>query len=369
MRRFIALSLAAIMTFSLCSCTKKTEGKIDIAEYKGLEVYESDIKVTKDELQQAINQFCEAHKKTETLTEGEVEETDTVNIDYVGSIKVDGKAYEFPQGSDKGYALDIDNNQFIDGFASGLVGKKVGEEVTLKLKFPEDYGRTTQGPTGEPIDLNGKKVTFKVTINSRDVEVIPEFTDKFVKKNYGAIADNKKAFKEYVKEQIQIGKFFSTVWKDYSRECKVASYNSEEKESVINAQNEQAENMLSMYFQTNIDTYLEACGKSKKDWDEKMEGQAEDILKEKMIMDTIAEENELTVKVGTDEFKSLKKQYAQYQNRNTKDIVDKDIVDTLTSQKVQKFIFDNKKVLEGERETEAESTTEAETTTEAAKEE
>lgn len=365
MRRYIALSLAAVMALSLSACgSKKTEANIELAEYKGLEVYESDIEVTDDEIEKAINDFCEAHKTTETHTDGKVVEADTVNIDYVGTIKVDGEDYEFPSGtsSEGGYDLDIDNSTFIDGFAEGLIGKKVGKTVTLKLQFPDSYTNTTQDAEGNEIELAGKKVTFKVTINSRETEVIPEFTNKFVKNNYGAIAKTTEEFEAYIAEQIQIGKFFSEVWDNYSSECKVGSYDSEEKESMIAAQNEQSEYMLSLYYQTNLDTYLEACKMSREDWDKKIEDSVEGNLKSLMIINKIAEENGLTVKTDSKDFKNLKKKYAQYYNQDASTLDNDDLVTTLTSQNVQKFVFDNKKVIEGERPTE--ETTEETTTAE-----
>ncbi|MBW2389616.1 MAG: FKBP-type peptidyl-prolyl cis-trans isomerase, partial [Deltaproteobacteria bacterium] len=36
--------------------------------------------------------------------------------------------------------LEIGSGRMIPGFEEGLVGAKAGENVTLKVKFPEDYG-------------------------------------------------------------------------------------------------------------------------------------------------------------------------------------------------------------------------------------
>ena len=45
---------------------------------------------------------------------------------------------------------------FIDGFEDGLIGANVGEERSLNLTFPEDYGNA---------DLAGQAVVFDVTVN------------------------------------------------------------------------------------------------------------------------------------------------------------------------------------------------------------
>lgn len=81
-----------------------------------------------------------------------VENGDTVNIDYVGTI--DGVAFD--GGTDKGYDLVIGSHSFIDDFEEQLIGAHVGDKVTVNVTFPEDYHE----------DLKGKDAVFEVTINS-----------------------------------------------------------------------------------------------------------------------------------------------------------------------------------------------------------
>lgn len=85
------------------------------------------------------------------LTEGTVEETDVVLIDYEG--KKDGVAFEGGTATDA--VLGIGSGSFIAGFETGLVGVKVGETVDLNLTFPETYYNT---------ELAGQDVVFTVTV-------------------------------------------------------------------------------------------------------------------------------------------------------------------------------------------------------------
>ncbi|MCC8150125.1 MAG: trigger factor [Lachnospiraceae bacterium] len=99
-----------------------------------------------------------------------VEDGDTVNIDYVGTL--DGE--EFDGGSGTGYNLTIGSESFIDGFEDGLIGARTGATVDLNLTFPEDYSSE---------DLAGKDVVFTVTVNSIVEEQIityDEMTDEYV---------------------------------------------------------------------------------------------------------------------------------------------------------------------------------------------
>lgn len=97
----------------------------------------------------------EAAEPTLDTTEGrEVKDGDTVNIDYTGYK--DGEAFDGGSTNGAGADLEIGSGTYIDGFESGLIGKKVGDTVDLDLTFPENYGAE---------DLAGADVTFTVTIN------------------------------------------------------------------------------------------------------------------------------------------------------------------------------------------------------------
>ena len=83
-----------------------------------------------------------------------VEDGDTVNIDYVGSI--DG--VEFDGGSTNGAGTDltIGSGLYIDDFEEQLIGSHPGDTVNVNVTFPEDYQQE---------DLQGQEALFVVTIN------------------------------------------------------------------------------------------------------------------------------------------------------------------------------------------------------------
>lgn len=106
---------------------------IKLADYKGIEYEEQKV-------------------SNEKITSGVAAEDCIVNIDYVGSV--DGK--EFDGGSAEGYDLDLDNSNFIDGFAEAIIGHSVGENFDIDVTFPEEYSNA---------DLAGKPAVFNITIN------------------------------------------------------------------------------------------------------------------------------------------------------------------------------------------------------------
>lgn len=62
-------------------------------------------------------------------------ESDQVVIDFVGTI--DGE--EFSGGKADDFALELGKGQMIPGFEDQLIGTKAGDELEVKVTFPEDY--------------------------------------------------------------------------------------------------------------------------------------------------------------------------------------------------------------------------------------
>lgn len=84
-----------------------------------------------------------------------VENGDTVNIDYVGSV--DG--VEFDGGNTQGMGTDlvIGSGSYIDDFEEQLIGAHPGDVVEVNVTFPDPYENNT--------DLSGKEALFTVTVN------------------------------------------------------------------------------------------------------------------------------------------------------------------------------------------------------------
>jgi trigger factor len=95
---------------------------------------------------------------------------DQVVFDFVG--KVDGEAFD--GGSAEDYPLVLGSGAFIPGFEDQLVGVKAGEEKTITVTFPENYGAD---------NLAGKEATFDCTVKAvkepKPAEVDDELAKKF----------------------------------------------------------------------------------------------------------------------------------------------------------------------------------------------
>ncbi|MBE6877863.1 MAG: hypothetical protein E7488_01670 [Ruminococcaceae bacterium] len=124
-------------------------------------------------IQLELEQLLASHATKETLTEGVVEDGDTLNIGYVGSI--DGVAFNGGSTGPEGTEVTIGVTQYIDDFLQQLIGHEVGENFDIEVTFPENYGNE---------ELNGKDAIFNITINSIIETKIPELTDEFCAENF-----------------------------------------------------------------------------------------------------------------------------------------------------------------------------------------
>ena len=143
---------------------------VTVPEYKDLPYYVTQAAITDEELDTEIENKLKSDSVTENIEEGVVEDGDTVNIAFEG--RIDGETFD--GGSSDSYDITIGTTQMIDGFIEGLIGKNIGETVTLDLQFPDDYHAT---------ELAGKPVVFDVTLNYKKTTTVPELKDAYVKEH------------------------------------------------------------------------------------------------------------------------------------------------------------------------------------------
>jgi len=97
---------------------------------------------------------------------------DQIVIDFAGSV--DGEAFE--GGTAEDYPLVLGSNSFIPGFEAQLVGAKAGDEVSVSVTFPAEYGAA---------HLAGKTAVFACTVKAVKKPQAAEIDDELAKK-YGA---------------------------------------------------------------------------------------------------------------------------------------------------------------------------------------
>ncbi|MBF1171115.1 MAG: trigger factor [[Eubacterium] sulci] len=263
---------------------------VKVGNYKGLEYASQKASVTDEEVDVEIQRRLQKAAKTENSKTGKVENGDTINISFVG--KIDGK--EFEGGSSESTDITVGTTQMIDGFVEGLIGKNVGESVTLNLKFPDDYGKT---------DLQGKAVEFKVTINSKKKISVPKLNKEFVKKNskYKTVKEYKEGVKKELLNQKQKS-IDSTVkqelWSRIINKSKAKKYPEKELNEAMSQANklEESYKAQAQNYGMEWETYLKTVMRTDKKGFEKLKQEyAKNIVFNRMVMYSIARSENISL--------------------------------------------------------------------------
>ena len=145
-----------------------TKPEVKLGAYKDLEV---SVEASKEVTDEEVDAKLENERKNLAelvVKEGAAENGDTVVIDFVGSV--DG--VEFDGGKGENHSLELGSGQFIPGFEDQLVGAKAGDEVEVKVTFPEAYQAT---------DLAGKAAVFVTKVNEVKAKEVPALDDELAK--------------------------------------------------------------------------------------------------------------------------------------------------------------------------------------------
>ncbi len=141
--------------------------EVVLGEYKGLKLEKKEAVVSEDDLDRELERLRERHAKIVTV-EGPIAMEDMAVIDYKGCI--DG--VEFEGGSAERYTLGIGSGTFIPGFEDQLIGHQAGDQVDVKVTFPEEYQKE---------ELRGKEAVFAVTVLEVRRKELRPLDDEFAK--------------------------------------------------------------------------------------------------------------------------------------------------------------------------------------------
>ena len=110
-------------------------------------------------------------------------------MDFVGSI--DGVPFEGGEARDQ--MIELGSGRLIPGFEEQLEGAPAGDDSTVKLDFPEDYGAA---------ELAGKDAEFAVTVKEVKAKALPELDEDFaIEQGFDTIDELRADIRERLAEQ------------------------------------------------------------------------------------------------------------------------------------------------------------------------
>ena len=164
-----------------------TKPEVTLGDYKGVEVPKTEITVTDEDVEAELKKEQEKNSRTINVEDRGAQLQDVVTIDFEGSV--DGVPFDGGQATE--YPLTLGSNTFIPGFEEQLVGAKVGDDVDVKVTFPEEY---------QAKELAGKEAIFKCAVKKIEAKELPELDDDFAKdvSEFDTLAE----YKEHVKTNL-----------------------------------------------------------------------------------------------------------------------------------------------------------------------
>ncbi len=126
--------------------------EVELGDFSSIEIEQMTAEVTDDDLSKMIDTLREQQANWVEVKR-KSKESDQVIIDFVGTI--DGE--EFAGGKADDFALELGKGQMIPGFEEQLIGSKAGDEVEIKVTFPEDYHNK---------EVAAKEATFATSVKA-----------------------------------------------------------------------------------------------------------------------------------------------------------------------------------------------------------
>ena len=161
--------------------------EVKVMDVKKIKLERPVAKVADSAIEDALNRIAKNNRSSEKVDRA-AKSGDIVVIDYAGKME-DGSTK--PGMSSVGYSLELGSNSFIPGFEDQLVGAKAGDEVIVKVKFPEQYHAE---------DLAGRNAEFAVSVHEVRAPKAAEIDDDFAK-SLGT--EDLNALKKAIRDQME----------------------------------------------------------------------------------------------------------------------------------------------------------------------
>jgi trigger factor len=142
-----------------------------LGDYRGVEVGRREPSAPDEAVQAELDALRERSARLDTVDEPAGEQ-DFVVMDFEGTL--DGEP--FPGGAGRDQLVELGSGRLVPGFEEQLQGARAGEERTVTITFPDDYGAE---------DLKGRTADFAVSVKEVKRKHLPELDDDFAVDNAG----------------------------------------------------------------------------------------------------------------------------------------------------------------------------------------
>jgi len=139
--------------------------KARLGEYLGLEVGRREPEVAEDAVDAEVQALRERTAKLESV-ERPAQRGDFVVMDFLGTL--DGEPFAGGEGRDQ--MVELGSGRLVPGFEEQLEGAAPGDERSVSIVFPDDYGAS---------ELAGRTAEFAVTVKDVKARDLPPLDEDF----------------------------------------------------------------------------------------------------------------------------------------------------------------------------------------------
>jgi len=166
--------------------------EFSVEGYKDVVVPKPSVEITEDEYQREMTELRESRASIEPVEDDRViVDGDWAEISYKGVVANDDAAEPV---AGENALVEVGGKDTVQAFTEILRGAKVGQELKAEVIYPADYA--------EP-KLQGKTVSYEVTVKAIKKRNMPELNDEFAKElgSYESLADLEKAVREHIQSR------------------------------------------------------------------------------------------------------------------------------------------------------------------------
>ncbi|NMG06260.1 trigger factor [Brasilonema sp. UFV-L1] len=184
------------------SAAVDVEPEAHLGEYTGLRFQAEEIKYNPEQVDKVLEKERQEMATLIPVEGRAVQIGDVAVVDFKG-VLVKGEGEDetaepepIPGGEATDFQLEMQEDKFIPGFVTGIVGMNPGETREITTRFPDPYVNE---------DLAGKPAVFTVTLKELKEKELPELNDDFAQEvgDYDSFDEWRRSLEERFQKEAQ----------------------------------------------------------------------------------------------------------------------------------------------------------------------
>lgn len=315
--------------------------QVEVKNFDGIEIKVPEVKITDDDLKEELEAIRQRNAMVLDKKDDEaVAKDDIVTVNY---CELDDKDAEIAGSQRQDFVFTVGTEQNIYKFDNEIIGMKKGET--------KDFTK----------EVDGENKKVRVTVTAVKVRNVPELDDELaqdVSDKYNNLEDMKNDIKKNLETALE--NKLKEIKSNSLLEQLVEKNPVELPASMVKAELDSRFRMMAQQFQTTteqLEKMLTSAGQKKEDMLTQWTGDAEKMLKSRIIVESLLKEKDISVtaeeieaeyeKIAAGAGVSVEEVKKHYEDPRSKEYLE----DEAKEQKLYTMLFDQVKVSKGDKKT------------------